>query len=152
MKTLLSKAIALAVKLHDGQVDKGGRPYILHPLHVMMAMDTEEEMIVAILHDVIEDKPELAPLFLNQLGLPTNIRDAIEVLTRQNEDTYSQYIEKIAWNDLARKVKMADLEHNSDLSRLPKPILMRDLKRQQKYKSHLHYLQERELHAKFQES
>ncbi|MFD1291476.1 hypothetical protein ACFQ5B_17425, partial [Laceyella putida] len=117
---LLEKALSIATKAHSGQLDKGGKPYILHPLSVMMRVDSLEEKIVALLHDVIEDT-EITISDLQQAGFYEKIIDAIQAVTRQNDETYEQFIERIAHNPLAIQVKLADLEENMDLSRISEP-------------------------------
>ena len=114
---ILERAIELAVKHHKGQVDKAGQPYILHPLRLMLAMSTEEERIVAVLHDIVED----TPINLDDLrteGFGEKIVGAIECVTKQDGEDYDSFIERISENPLATAVKLADLEDNMDLSRL----------------------------------
>jgi (p)ppGpp synthase/HD superfamily hydrolase len=113
----LEKAIELAVEKHKGQVDKGGAPYILHPLFIMTRMDTETEKIVAVLHDIIEDT-ELTFKDLKNYGFSDEVLNALEYLTRRNDEDYFSYIERIKNNPIAIKVKLADLEHNMDLRRI----------------------------------
>lgn len=98
-------------ELHHGQYDKIGAPYILHPVFVADQMDTEEATIVALLHDVIED----TSITLNDLHnreYSDEIVAAIDALTRRTDETYSAYIERLSNNKLARRVKIADLQHN----------------------------------------
>lgn len=117
--TLLDKALALAVAIHTGQRDKTGRPYILHPLTLMMQMDTDDEMITAVLHDTIEDSGMTLEQVQQQLDLPDHIAAALALLTHDKELlAYDTYIKRLRHNMLARKVKMADLRHNMDLRRL----------------------------------
>ena len=116
--TKLEDAILLAVKNHKGQIDKAGQPYILHPLRLILKMDTEEERIVAVLHDIIED----TPVTINELqekGFSERIVDAVVCLTKKDGERYNEYIERVATNPLAKKVKLADLEDNINLTRLP---------------------------------
>jgi (p)ppGpp synthase/HD superfamily hydrolase len=129
---LLSIAIETATCGHRNQKDRARRPYILHPLYVMMQMETEEEMIVAVLHDLLEDT-DLTENTLNYY-FPKNIVESIKLLTHLEEDSYDEYINKIVESrDLvAMKVKVADLEHNMDLSRLP-IITDKDMERTDKY-------------------
>lgn len=129
----LEDAIRLAAAAHYGQKDKAGAPYILHPLKVMVRMGAEVEMIVAVLHDVIEDTPHtLAEL--QSLGYPVAIIEAIECLTHRDNETYEQYIQRLKGNELARKVKLADLEDNMDIRRLREP-LPQDWERLKKYRN-----------------
>lgn len=134
----LEQAIALAARLHEGQRDKAGEPYILHPLQVMLSVEGEEARIVAILHDVLEDSQHSAQELLEQ-GFSARIVDAIEALTRRESETYEEFIRRAGANPLARKVKIADLNHNLDLRRLPS-LSDEDLARVQRYWQALRYL------------
>lgn len=117
--TLLDSALALAVKIHSGQTDKADRPYILHPLTLMMQMDTDDERITAVLHDTIEDSGITLEQLQQQLDLPDHIVAALDLLTHDKEAlSYEEYIERLRPNSLARKVKLADLRHNMDPLRL----------------------------------
>lgn len=98
-------------ELHHGQYDKIGAPYILHPVFVADQMDTEEETIVALLHDVVEDTTITLDDLRNR-GYSDEIVVAIDALTRRPGETYSSYIERLSNNKLARHVKIADLRHN----------------------------------------
>lgn len=109
---MLEDAIEIALKAHKGQKDKAGKPYILHPLRVMSQMDTETEMMCAVLHDVLEDSNE------SITSMPSIVRDAVEKLTKRPEQAYEEYIENISHNKIATKVKLADLKDNMNLSRL----------------------------------
>lgn len=130
---LVEKAIALAVEAHAGEVDKAGMPYILHPLHLMMQMETAEEMITAVLHDVIEDTP-ITLDDLRQQGFPEVVLEALVLLTHDTANTsYEDYVAAIKPNPLARKVKLADLAHNMDIRRLP-DLDMKDYGRLEKYR------------------
>lgn len=132
MFEILEKAISIAYFAHEGQVDKGGHPYILHPLSVMMQMTTIEEKIVAILHDVIEDSV-LTKKDLIGLGIPAELAQEVDLLSRKDGDSYMQYIEKVKTSEIARKVKLVDLEMNMDLSRIESPSKA-DFDRVKKYK------------------
>lgn len=136
---LLEKAIDLALHAHAGQTDKGGNPYILHPLSVMMRMSDEKEKIVAVLHDVVEDCGVTAS-DLRQTGFDTEIIDAVFALTRRENETYMEFVARCAQNKLARGVKIADIQENMDLSRIPNPTET-DFKRVEKYKKALEHLQ-----------
>lgn len=128
----LEKAIVLAATKHEGQVDKSGKPYILHPLAVMALVKTMNEKIVAVLHDVIEDTDVTAgDLFA--LGFSDEIVTAIQALTKQNGESRVQAAHRTAQNPLATKVKLADVEHNMDMSRLV-VITEKDILRQAEYK------------------
>ena len=130
----LEKAIAIALQAHEGVLDKSGKPYILHPLRLMMQMDSEEARITAVLHDVVED----SPITLSDLaasGFSSEILDALALLTHDKDSVpYEDYIEGIKSNALARQVKLADLEHNMDPLRLQAPLSERDLDRLQRYR------------------
>jgi GTP pyrophosphokinase len=114
----LERAIEVAVTVHAGQTDKAGATYIRHPLRVMQQMDTETERVVAVLHDVVEDTPKELDDIEHEFG-PT-IHDAVAALTKRDDETeqYQQFIDRVADNDIARKVKIADIEDNMDLTRL----------------------------------
>ncbi len=107
----LESAIALAAIAHAGQPDKSGTPYILHPLRVMLAMQTDEERIVAVLHDVAEDCKTGWPA-IKKLRLGGEIEAAIDAITRRPDETYVDYISRLSANALARRVKLADLDDN----------------------------------------
>ncbi|WP_311696306.1 HD domain-containing protein [Sneathia sanguinegens] len=131
-------ALKIATEAHKGQVDKAGVPYINHPLTVASLVDTEEEKIVALLHDTIEDTNITEQDLLNY-GFSNKIVEAVKLLTHNKNVPYMVYVAKIKDNELARKVKIADLTHNSDLSRL-KEITEKDKKRYEKYQKALLYL------------
>lgn len=117
---LLEKAIAIAAEAHQGKRDKGGQPYILHPLRVMLHMETADERIVAVLHDVIEDHGDEWPVErLRKAEFSHQILAALDCVTRRKGETYEQFIERCASHPVARRVKLADLEDNMDLRRLP---------------------------------
>lgn len=118
LNALLSRALILATIAHDKQIDKGGQPYILHPLRVALKMDTIEGKIVGLLHDVLEDS-DFAVDDLIDDGFPPEIIDAVIALTRKKEENYQQFILRCKENPLARQVKLADLEDNLDTTRLP---------------------------------
>ncbi len=115
---LLEKAILIATKAHAGQIDKGGQVYILHPLAVMSRVTSVDAKIVAVLHDVIEDTMITSEV-LETEGFPIHIREAILAVTRRANETYDAFIERIAQNCLAVEVKLADLEENMNLDRIP---------------------------------
>lgn len=110
----LDLAIKLATDAHAGQVDKGGEPYILHPLRVMLAMETDEERIVAVLHDVIEDTPVTADELYWTHGFPPGIVRAVTALTRMKDEDYFDFIRRASANPIARAVKIADIRDNLD--------------------------------------
>lgn len=124
-------AQALAAFAHDGQTDKGGNPYIGHPVAVAAMIDGEDCKVVALLHDVLEDTAVEYGTLSNLFG--KEIADAVDALTRKDGETYEAFIERVCRNSLARVVKLADLEHNMNLSRIPNPGES-DLRRIEKYK------------------
>jgi len=129
---MVSKAITIAIESHEGQIDKSGKPYILHPLYLMSKMTTEDEMVVAVLHDVVEDSQKTHE-DLTKVGFSKDSLDALELLTRTKDTPYEEYIDAVAKNPLARKVKLADLSHNMDITRLSE-ITIKDLERLEKYR------------------
>ena len=137
-QSMVDLALSIARKAHEGQLDKAGVDYIEHPIYVASQVDTEEEKAVALLHDVIEDSPVSAKGLL-QAGLPETVVTAVQVLTKKKEQDYQTYLETVKKNPLARVVKLADLEHNSDLSRLSS-ITEKDRERLKKYKKAIDFL------------
>jgi (p)ppGpp synthase/HD superfamily hydrolase len=132
LSDLLEKAIVLATAAHAGQRDRYGRPYLLHPLHLMLQMDTDEERIVAILHDVVEDS-ETTLEDLSAAGFPPRLVHAVGLLTHDKAtESYGAYIARLKQDPLARRVKLADLKHNMDLRRLP-ALTEQDLARLARY-------------------
>ena len=127
----LDEAIKLAVETHFGQTDKGGEVYILHPLRVMMSVNTEEEKIVAVLHDVVEDSA-CTLSELESKGFSREVVDAVDALTRRSDEDYQCFIERVSLNPLARKVKIQDIRDNLDVTRLSS-ISSKDTARIQKY-------------------
>lgn len=135
---MIDIALAIAKKAHAGQVDKAGIDYIQHPLYVASQVTTEQEKAVALLHDVIEDSDVTADVLL-AAGLPSEVVSAVQILTKKKGQSYQEYLERVKMNDLARVVKLADLKHNSDLSRL-KTVSDTDYERVKKYKNAIRYL------------
>jgi (p)ppGpp synthase/HD superfamily hydrolase len=128
---LIEKSLAIALKAHAGQLDKAGQPYILHPLRIMAKMETDEEMAVALLHDTIEDSLFTAKTLLDA-GIPLNIVDSVQSLTKFYGEDYDKFIQRVLKNELAVKVKKADIEDNLDLLRL-NTLTDADLERVRKY-------------------
>jgi (p)ppGpp synthase/HD superfamily hydrolase len=114
----LEDAIGLAVEAHHGHRDKAGQPYILHPLRVMFRLQTEVEQIVGVLHDVVEDSHYTLD-DLRQMGYSERIVEAIDHLSRREDETYEELVKRAAAHPLARLVKLADLEDNMDIRRYP---------------------------------
>ena len=128
----LDKAISVAVAAHSGKFDKGGKPYILHPLHLMNQLMFDLELAaIAVLHDVVEDS---AYCFedLKELGFSSRVISALILLTHDAEESYELYIAKVSSNYDAVRVKRKDLEHNSDITRLI-GIQKEDIERIEKY-------------------
>jgi len=141
----LARAIEIAVSAHKGQVDKGGNPYILHPLRVMMSLDTEQEMIVGVLHDVVEDS-EWTFDVLKTDGFSDEIIEALNSVTKMasekgTDDGYFQFVKRAKQNPIGAKVKIADLKDNLDVLRVPE-LGEDDLKRINKYKKSLEILRD----------
>ena len=136
----LANAIKIASDAHLNQTDRGGHPYILHPLWVMHKVRHlgEDYMIVAVLHDVVEDT-EVTLDYLFNVNFNNNILYALDLLTHKVDIPYTDYIENLAHNDLAREVKLRDLEHNSKITRL-KGLREKDFQRLQKYQIAYEYL------------
>lgn len=128
----LERAISIAVENHTGQVDKAEAPYVLHPLRAMFQMDTEAAMIVAVLHDVVEDTAVTLD-DLVQEGFDKEVIDAVDSVTRRGGESYNEFIHRAGSNPIGYKVKMADLQDNLDLSRISEPT-DKDYKRLSKYK------------------
>ncbi|OWR30863.1 GTP pyrophosphokinase [Saccharibacillus sp. O23] len=148
----LARAIALAAQYHEGQTDKGGRPYIFHPLRLMLKALTEEEQIVAVLHDTIEDT-DLTLDDLRRDGFSNEIVEAVDRLSRRDDETYHEFILRIKKNRLASRVKILDLQDNMDLTRIKKPS-EKDQKRLAKYSRALDTLlshDDEETHANAEE-
>ena len=135
---MIDIALAIARKAHAGQVDKAGVDYIQHPLYVASQVKTEQEKAVALLHDVLEDS-DITVADLLAYGLSNKVVTAVQTLTKKKGQSYQDYLEKVKSNNLARVVKLADLKHNSDLSRL-KTVSNTDYERVKKYKNAIRYL------------
>lgn len=138
MRDDVKLAHEIAKRAHKGQVDKAGAPYILHPETVASFVTKDDEKIVAYLHDVIEDTPcQLRDL--ENAGFSSEIVNAVDLLTRKTGQSYKQYLKLVKTNELARVVKLADLKHNSDLSRLTH-VTENDIKRLKKYQDAIIFL------------
>lgn len=114
---LTKKALRLCYHAHKEQLDKSGMPYVFHPFHLAEQMVDEVTTIVALLHDVVEDTP-CTLTDLAQMGFPEEALEAISLMTHDDAVPYMDYVAKIRENPIARAVKLADLRHNSDLTRL----------------------------------
>ena len=110
-------AMEIAYQAHHGQRDKGGAPYVFHPFHLAEQMETELEVTAALLHDVVEDTAVTLEE-LRQAGISEEVLTILELLTHRKGEAYMDYIRRLLPNPVARKIKLADLMHNSDMSRL----------------------------------
>lgn len=130
---MLEKAILIAANAHQGQKDKAGQPYILHPLRVMFSVNGEIERICAVLHDVIEDT-EVTLDDLRNEGFSEEVLSALDALTKRDGENYDDFITRILPNPIACRVKLADLRDNMDLSRIKNPT-EKDYQRIEKYRN-----------------
>ena len=137
---LTRKAMFVAYDAHNGQVDKAGVPYIYHPVHLAEQVNSEEACIVALLHDVVEDT-NVTIEKLEEMSFPEECIVALKLLSHEKQQDYFEYIENLKTNRLARTVKLLDLNHNSDLSRLKSEPTEKDLKRLKKYHKSMQILQ-----------
>ena len=137
-QSMFDLVLSIAKKAHKGQYDKAGVDYIEHLLFVASQVDTQEEKAVALLHDVLEDSPYTAEELI-LAGLPETVVSAVQILTKKKGQVYQQYLELVKSSPIARRVKLADLKHNSDLSRLA-TVTEKDLERLEKYKKAIDYL------------
>lgn len=138
MSDVCTLALRIAKKAHYGQVDKGGIEYIQHPIYVASQVNTEEEKAVALLHDVIEVS-NYGLEDLRKSGFSETIVQAVDVLTKKSNTDYADYLALIKKNELARVVKLAELRHNSDLSRISE-IGMEDFERVERYTKAIDFL------------
>ena len=130
-------ALQIAQKAHAGQVDKAGKDYILHPMTVASYMDTDTEKTIAYLHDVLEDT-DVTVDALRKI-FPNEIVDTLITLTHKKDESYFEYIQRVSTSKLAKKVKVADLLHNLDITRIKEPT-KQDYERLEKYKKAILYL------------
>ena len=130
---LLNKMLVLATNRHAGQFDKGGNPYILHPLKVMYYLKTDDEELqcIALAHDLVEDT-DTTFAELREMGFTERTIDGIKALTKMPGESYEDYKVRVKSNPDAVKVKMCDLRHNTDVRRL-KGVTEKDLARMEKY-------------------
>lgn len=129
----IEDAVVFAAEAHRGQVDRAGHPYILHPLRLMCNVESDTERIIAVLHDVIEDTDYTLD-DLRQRGYSEEIVEAVDCLSRRDDETYEEFIQRIKPNRLARRVKLADLRDNMDIRRLGL-LQEKDLERLQRYQN-----------------
>ncbi|HEY9896833.1 MAG TPA: phosphohydrolase [Candidatus Sericytochromatia bacterium] len=131
LNQLLGRAVAIAATAHQNQLDKANAPYILHPLRLLLRGQTPLEQIVAVLHDVVED----SDWTLEQLaaeGFPSEAIAALNCLTRQADESYDEFIDRVLTNSLAMRVKRYDLEDNMTLTRMA-VLTAKDVERLQRY-------------------
>jgi len=136
----LEKAIKIALTAHENQVDKGGKTYVLHPLRLMVQMPTEELQIIAVLHDVVEDSSYTFEDLIKE-GFTAEVIEALRALTKQENEQYDDFIQRVKKNPLAIQVKIADLKDNSNVDRIQNPT-EKDLERVKKYKKAIEFLNE----------
>ena len=143
---MLERAISLATEYHTGQYDRAGKPYILHPLRVMTGLDTDDEELlqIGVLHDIVEDT-NITLLDLELEGFSKRVVEGVDSLTKRKEENmdYHKYLKRLSDNPDAILVKIKDLEHNMDLTRLPyfPDVTSKDLARLNKYKEAKQYLE-----------
>jgi putative GTP diphosphokinase len=134
----LIKAFLLCMVKHWKQKDKAGKRYVWHPIHVMINVKGYNEKIVALLHDIVEDTEVTVP-DLKNLKFSKEVIEAVDVITKKKDQEYFSYLKSIRDNSIAKKVKIEDLKHNSDLKRL-RSITQKDIDRAIKYKKAIDYL------------
>ena len=127
----LEDAISIAAQAHRGQRDKAGAAYLLHPLRLMLRMDSEAAMMAAVLHDVVEDS-DWTLAALRERGFADEVVDAVACLTHRDGESYEEFVERVKPNPLARRVKIADLEDNMNVLRIGR-LGPKDLERLEKY-------------------
>ncbi len=137
---LTKKALKLCFDTHKDQVDKSGMPYVFHPFHLAEQMDDEMSTVCALLHDVVEDS-EMTFDGLSDMGFPSEVIEVLRLLTHEDEVPYMDYVREIKNNPVARKVKLADLKHNSDSTRVDQ-VDDRMLRRWEKYREAIRILSE----------
>ena len=133
------QALKLCFEAHKKQVDKSGLPYVFHPFHLAEQMKDENTTVVALLHDVVEDTKYTLDDF-KDMGFNKEVIDAIALLTHDENVPYEEYVKNLKHNPIACAVKLADLKHNSDITRY-KPVTQKDLKRLEKYRNAIQYLE-----------
>jgi (p)ppGpp synthase/HD superfamily hydrolase len=117
----LERAISIAAEAHAGQADKAGERYILHPLRVMLALSTDDERIVGVLHDVVEDCAGWSFDRLRAEGFSEAVVSGIAAVTRNSDEDYFAFVRRAAQHPIGRTVKLADLRDNSNFERIAKP-------------------------------
>ena len=139
---LIRKVYNYAKAHHEGQLRKSGEPYIIHPVQVAYILSTlgldDSTICAALLHDVVEDT-KISFDDLKEYGFPNQIIEAVKALTKQKNESYDVYIDRVIRNPIAKKVKLADMKHNSDITRIKNPS-QKDYDRCQKYLDKIQYL------------
>ena len=130
----IEKALIIAANAHTGQIQRNGEPYSLHPLRIMLQMETIPEKIAAILHDVIEDS-DITLEMLQKEGFSDDVLKTVDLLTHYEKDSYEEYIERLKSFPMARHIKIADLNDNMKIQRLKK-VGEKDFQRLEKYHKH----------------
>jgi (p)ppGpp synthase/HD superfamily hydrolase len=130
-KATVEDAVSIAARAHRGQKDKAGAPYLLHPLRMMLRMDTEAAMMAAVLHDVVEDT-EWTLERLREAGFSEEVLEAVDCLTHREGESYQEFVERVRTNLIARQVKIADLEDNMNVRRMNQ-LGPKELERIEKY-------------------
>lgn len=131
-------ALKICFEAHKNQVDKSGLPYVFHPFHLAEQMNDEKTVVVALLHDVLEDS-DTSEDDLRKYGFGDDVIEALRLLTHNPEEDYFVYVNRIKSNHIAKAVKLADLKHNSDLSRLDS-VKQKDVNRAEKYQKAIRLL------------
>ncbi|MBQ5968582.1 MAG: HD domain-containing protein [Clostridia bacterium] len=134
----VQRAYEIAANAHAGQVDKAGKDYISHPLTVASFVETDDEKTVALLHDVAEDTP-VTLQDLRDAGFSEAVVHAVDCVTKRSGEPLRDYLQRVKSDKLATVVKLADLRHNSDLTRIPYPT-ERDLARVERYQKEIAFL------------
>jgi (p)ppGpp synthase/HD superfamily hydrolase len=124
-------AVSIAAQAHKGQKDKADAPYLLHPLRLMLRMDSEAAMMAAVLHDVVEDTDWTIERLRGE-GFSDEVLEAVECLTHRDGESYQDFVERVRTNPIARQVKVADLEDNMNIRRVSR-LGAKDLERLEKY-------------------
>ena len=136
----LERAIEIAVNAHKGVTDKGGNPYIVHPIRVMMSLKSDNEKIVGVLHDVVEDAEDWDFERLQEEGFSKEVLDALRSVTKTSEEEdYNEFVQRALTNEIGRAVKIADIRDNLDVTRIGE-LRQKDMNRLNKYKNALKVL------------
>ena len=134
----VQRAYEIAASAHAGQVDKAGKDYIFHPLTVASFVKTDDEKTVALLHDVVEDT-SVTLQNLSDAGFSDAVVHAVDCVTKRDGEELQDYLQRVKSDRLATAVKLADLQHNSDLSRIPNPT-EKDIARAERYRKEIAFL------------